>query len=122
MAPERLLVVAPSLDVRRSLAFLLEAEGFDVTATDTLALPASGENWLFNCTVVDDKAVLGPAHESIIFCIKAHPVVYYGPAPQPWLADWLAGTVETPDATGALFAAVRAAIDRARPKPRPLDG
>ncbi|RYE78569.1 MAG: hypothetical protein EOP19_21325 [Hyphomicrobiales bacterium] len=110
MASGRLLVVAPDPDLRGSLVFALEAEGLEVTAKD--ALP--GIAWLsprrFDCTVLDQKALTGEAHDSIAFCIKAHPVVLLAGRPHSWLVEWVSQVVVTPAADDALQRAVRLAI------------
>ena len=111
MASGRLLVVAPDPDLRASLVFAFEAEGFEVTARDTLP----SMDWLtdhrFACCVLDQKALAGQAYESIAFCIKAHPVVLMAARPHPWLVEWCAQVVVTPAADdNALQMAVRLAI------------
>ena len=110
MPSARLLLVAPDTDLRRSLAFALEAEGFAVTIRD--APPA--RSWLvsnrFDCTIVDQKALTGPDYEAIAFCIKAHPVVLLASRPHPWLVEWVAEIVDLPLAGNAVNSAVRHAI------------
>lgn len=107
MPSGRLLLVAPDTDLRRSLVFALETEGFSVTVRD--APPA--RSWLvsnrFDCTVVDQKALIGPDYESIAFCIKAHPVVLVTAKPHPWLVEWVAEVVDMPIIAGAVGMAVR---------------
>lgn len=110
MPSGRLLVVAPDPDLRGSLVFAFEAEGFDVTAPDTLpALDWIGQR-RFDCCVLDQKALTGEAYESIAFCIKAHPVVLTAARPHPWLVEWCSQVVVTPAADDALQVAVRLAI------------
>lgn len=110
MAAAHLLVVAPDADMRASLVFALEADGYEVTALDTLPTM----DWLaghrFDCCLLDQKALTGRAHESIAFCIKAHPVVLIAGRPHPWLVEWCAQVVVTPSADDALQMAVQLAI------------
>jgi CheY-like chemotaxis protein len=76
----RVLVVAPDLDLRRSLQFALEAEGYAVTWRADIA--ASGIAYDFDCTVVDHHALgadtsaarqfLGSHDPSILLANKPH--------------------------------------------------
>lgn len=110
MPAGRLLVVAPDTDLRRSLVFALETEGFSIVARETL--PA--RSWLvsnrFDCSVIDQKALSGEPYESIAFCIKAHPVVLLAGRPHPWLVQWVAEIVDLPLAGNDVGAAVRQAM------------
>ncbi|WP_374627234.1 hypothetical protein [Devosia sp.] len=106
----RLLVIAPDSDLRHSLVFALEAEGFEVTERAQLPSVDWAESNRFDCTVLDHKAVRGAKSESIAFCIKAAPVVLLASRPLQWLADFVAETVETPVIGNALLVAVRLAI------------
>jgi CheY-like chemotaxis protein len=109
MAPARVLVVAPNHDLRQSLAFALEVEGYNVVATDVLPNGALvGPR--YDCTVVDQRALTGPRHESIAFCIRSHPVVLLAPTALDWAAEWVAQVVETPANDGALTSAVQEAL------------
>ncbi|HEY0853475.1 MAG TPA: hypothetical protein VGD86_01485 [Devosia sp.] len=110
MASGRLLVVAPDPDLSGSLVFAFEAEGFDVTARDTLPTMDWMTQRRFDCCVLDQKALTGQAYESIAFCIKAHPVVLMAARPHPWLVEWCSQVVVTPAADDALQLAVRLAI------------
>jgi hypothetical protein len=110
MTAGRLLVVAPDNDLRGSLVFSLEAEGFEVTARDRLPTVGWMQQRHFDCTVLDQKALDGEAYESIAFCIKAHPVVLLAGNPHAWLTEWVSQVVVTPSADNALTTAVRLAI------------
>lgn len=105
-----LLVVAPETDLRQSLIFALEAEGFSVTARDT----PPARSWLatnrFDCTIVDQKAFTGPDYEAIAFCIKAHPVVLMAARPHAWLGEWVVASVELPMRGNEVATAVRQAM------------
>jgi hypothetical protein len=106
MPTGRLLLVAPLTDLRQSLVFALETEGFSVTVRDE---PPS-RAWLvqnrFDCTIVDQKAFVGQSYEQIAFCIKAHPVVLLASPPHPWLVEWVAETIELPLAANEVTSAV----------------
>lgn len=111
MAPSRLLVVAPNGDLRGSLVFALEAEGYEVTAREQLP----SLSWLtaqcFDCMVLDQEALGGEGYESIAFCIKAQPVVLLAARPLSWLIERVSQIVEMPMAGNAVAAAVREAIE-----------
>ena len=110
MAAARLLLVAPDSDLRRSLAFALETEGYALTIRD---LPPS-RAWLtangFDCTIVDQKSVVGAVHEAIAFCITAQPVVLLASAPHAWLVEWVAEVVDLPLMENAVSVAVSHAM------------
>jgi hypothetical protein len=110
MASARLLLVAPDTDLRRSLAFALETEGYTVAIRD-LPPPRA---WLasnrFDCTILDQKSLVGADYEAIAFCIKAHPVVLLANKPHPWLVEWVADVVDLPLTGNAVSAAVARAI------------
>jgi DNA-binding NtrC family response regulator len=110
MSSGRLLLVAPDTDLRRSLAFALDVEGYAVTVRD---MPPS-RAWLqanrFDCTIADQKALTGEQYEAIAFCIKAHPVVLLANTPFPWLVEWVAQIVDLPLAENAVNTAIRQAL------------
>lgn len=110
MALGRLLVIAPNSDLRGSLVFALEAEGYEVTATEELPSLSWVATQRLDCTVLDQKALVGEPHESIAFCIKAHPVVLFAVDPLSWLVEWVSQVVEMPVAGNAISAAVRQAM------------
>lgn len=109
MPSSRILVVAIDTDVRRSLVFALEAEGYRVTGVETLPTLNYLREHAFSCTVLDQRALDGKPHESISFCITAHPVILLAAQPFVWLADWVSRIVITPDSGNALTEAVLAA-------------
>jgi DNA-binding NtrC family response regulator len=110
MASGRVLVVAPNSDLRGSLVFALEAEGYEVTAKEQAPNLAWITDQRFDCTVLDQKALLGEPYESIAFCIKAHPVVLLAARPLSWLVQWVSQVVDMPVAGNAISAAVRQAL------------
>jgi len=110
MSSGRLLLVAPDTELRRSVAYILEVEGYSLTVRD--APPSRA--WLqvnrFECTIVDQKAFTGEQYEAIAFCIKAHPVVLLTNKPFPWLVEWVAEVVDLPLAENAMNSAIRHAM------------
>lgn len=110
MASGRLLVVAPDADLRGSLVFALEAEGFEVTAEAEVPAISRMAQRRFDCTVLDQKALTGQDYESIAFCIKAHPVVLLAGRPHPFLVEWVSQVVVTPAADDAMITAVNLAM------------
>lgn len=115
MPLSRILVVALDADVRRSIEFALEAEGYRATALDSLpSLDFLRQN-RFGCTVLDQRALVGEARDSISFCITAHPVVLLAGQPHPWLTDWVSQIVITPDGQNGLTKAILAATRAAAP-------
>ena len=112
MSTGRLLVVAPDADVRRSLVFALEAEGYEVgIRADLPAAP-----WLsthpFDCAVLDQRAVRPCDREVLSDTLASAPVVLLAYRPQPWLTDKVSAIVETPALEGAMVAAVEHALHR----------
>ncbi len=110
MPSGRLLLVTAETDLRQSLAFALEADGFDVTIRET----PPARQWLvanrFDCTIVDQKAFRGADYEAIAFCIKAHPVVLMAERPHPWLTEWVSATLDLPLRGNEVATAVRHAM------------
>lgn len=110
MANGRILVIAPEVDMRRSLVFALEAEGYAVTARAELDTVQFSTDPHYDCTVLDQKAVTGSAEEVIDFCERARPVVLLSDGPIAWLSDSIAQVVETPTPGSALSSAIRRAV------------
>lgn len=110
MPSGRLLLVAPDTDLRQSLVFALETEGFSVTTRDE----PPPRSWLaanrFDCTIIDQKAFTGEDYEAIAFCIKAHPVVLMAERPHAWLNEWVAAAIELPLRGNEVATAVRQAM------------
>lgn len=110
MASGRILVIAPDIDLRRSLAFALEAEGYEVSLAGELPDHAALAARRFDATVLDQKALTGPDYLDIAFCIKARPVVLLAATPRAWLVEWVAEIVEMPVIGNAVAKAVRAVV------------
>ena len=79
MASGRLLIVAPDADLRLSLQFVLEAEGYMVTARANISETTAQER--FDCTILDHRAAIGPTADIAAFCRRAHPVVLLASEP-----------------------------------------
>lgn len=104
----RILVVAPNSDFRHSLQFALESEGYEVTATESLANSATTEA---EVTVIDHHA-LGKDQDAAIAFVTAHqPVVLLANARAHALSPWAFRTVMKPMLGDSLSGAVRQAIE-----------
>jgi DNA-binding response OmpR family regulator len=112
MGSHKILVVTPKPDLLGSLLFSLETEGYAVTGRSALPdvewMQAQG----FAACVVDQGALNRESHESVAFCIRAHPVILLAETPHAYLAEWVSQVVVTPDRGEALTTALRAALRR----------
>ncbi len=109
MSADRILVIAPDPDLRRSVAFALEAEGHVVTSHATMLGPDEGKS--YDCVVLDHKAAKAVPREAVLdFCARSPRIVLLAGAPQPWLVPKVFRVVPTPHLGAALSAAVEQAI------------
>lgn len=113
MASGRILVVEPNGDVRQSLGFALEAEGYEVTLKADLPDHSWVTTEAFDATVLDQKALTGADYTSVAFCVKAYPVVLLATNPYPWLVGWVSDIVELPVIGNALSTSLRKAMHAA---------
>ncbi|GLQ56630.1 hypothetical protein [Devosia nitrariae] len=104
MANGRILIVAPEIDLRRSLRFALEAEGYAVTDLPHIKIPPP--DLRYDCTVLDRKAAVGPQADIVDFCRRSDPVILLSEVGIPWLADSIAAVVERPVAGFSLVKAI----------------
>ena len=111
MVAPSLLIVAPDAELRSSLMFALEAEGYAVSALPDIAT-ARGLAGQFDCTVLDAAAADHMLADVIGFCAFARPVVLLSDTavPTPRLDGWIAGMVEKPQLGLALSTAVQMAL------------
>lgn len=107
MPSGRLLIVAPDVDLRRSLEFLLEAEGHAVVSRAGIE---GVDAATFDCTILDHRAILAPQQEMQAFCRKARPVILLAGSPLPWLAEEIFRVVQKPLLGQPLIAAVDEAL------------
>lgn len=113
MSSARLLLVAPDDEVRRSLVFALEAEGYDVaTRADLPERPDIQSRR--DCTVLDQRALRPCDREALETCLDVSPVVLLVSRPQPWLTVQVSAVVETPITGGAMVRAVEQALHQAQ--------
>jgi len=108
-----ILVVAPDIGFRRSLAFMMETEGFRVVTLDALAGVAElGEGGArFACAVIDDAALPGGFGPAMLELERlVWPVVLLATRIDRMPVDWRYGLVEKPLLGGSLVDAVTAAI------------
>jgi hypothetical protein len=109
----KVLVITPSPELRKSLAFALEAEGHVVTSHAVLLAPDEGRG--YDCVVLDHRAAnLVPRDSALDFCAHSPHVILLAGQPDPWLASRVFRVVQTPQRGDALGIAVRAAIDDAK--------
>ena len=113
MPSGHIMVIAPNYDLRRSLAFALEAEGYVVTSHETIPGPEASRG--YDCVVLDHKVAASASREAVLaFCTKARGLILLAGMPQPWLAHVAFRVVQTPVMGEALFSAVRGAVDLAQ--------
>lgn len=112
MPSGRLLIVAPDVDLRRSLEFLLEAEGHVVVSCAGIAGVDTSN---FDCTILDHRAILAPHGEMMAFCRKARPVILLAGSPLTWLTEEIFRVVQKPLLGQPLIAAVDEALRSRRP-------
>lgn len=101
-----LLVVAPERDLRQSLHFALEAEGYRVRASEHIDwVSLAGQS--FDCAVLDQHAAERNAAETADFCLRFAPVILLANTVPHVLSDHATRTVLKPLLGAALAAAVR---------------
>lgn len=102
-----ILVITPSPDLRRSLAFALEADGYVVTSHSVIPGGESGRG--YDAVVLDHKAAKGEQGRALSLCRTA-PVVLLAGMPQPWLLGSVHRVVQTPIVGDALSRALQDTI------------
>lgn len=107
MTRGRVLVVAPQLDMRRSLEFVLDAEGFEVTSRSRLDFSSPATSSRFDCIVLDHQALTGPREQVIDFCANAAPIILVSSKPIEWLSGSVRDLVQKPVMGGAIANSVR---------------
>jgi len=110
MDAPRLLVIAPDVDICRSLTFALEAEGYAVTALPDAASATAAGPGAYDCTVIDQSAFAGTEADIRAFCAAVKPVVLLSNAPLEWAPTDLVRVVEKPTLGEPLSQAVRQAL------------
>lgn len=103
----RVLVVAPQFDLRRSLEFVLDAEGFEVTSRPRLDFSSPAASARFDCIVLDHQALTGPREQVLEFCANAAPIILVSSKPIEWLSGSVRDLVEKPVMGGAIANSVR---------------
>jgi len=103
----RVLVVAPTGDLRDSLRFALEAEGYDVVCAE---YPLDGDVGSdFACAVLDHHAI-APGAALQRFCAEHAPVIYLTNVLDATAGSGAAREVVMPQLGQALSDAVRQAV------------
>lgn len=110
MAVGRILVIAPDPDLRQSLAFMLEADGYAVEAAKVLSVQLPLTASRFDAIVLDEKALAGADEQTIDRSMKTAPVVLLAERPHPRLVEMAAEVVEIPAIGNAVSLAVRRAM------------
>jgi FixJ family two-component response regulator len=107
----KVVVIAVNRDLRKSLAFALQADGYVVTSFATMIEASQAKG--FDCVVLDHRVTKTADRDAVLdFCTSAPPIVLLAGTPQHWLLSRVASIVETPHLGAALTAAVGAAIPR----------
>jgi len=104
----RLLVIAADADLRRSLQFALEAEGFTVTCRASIGareMPAD-----YDCTVVDHHVVGSDRRAAAAFFEAFSPVILLANAPVHALSPFAFRTLQKPQLGPALSGAIHEAV------------
>jgi len=109
----RILVVAPDLSFRRSLAFLLETEGCRVDLSDLLP-PASAFSGRYDCIVIDHR-LLPPGASGAKGPVDGPPLVLLASRIEEMTARGFDRVVEKPLLGRTLVDAVRAAVREGEP-------
>jgi len=106
----RLLVIAADADLRRSLQFALEAEGFAVTCRASIAAREIPAN--YDCTVVDHHVVGSDTKAAAAFFEAFRPVILLANAPVHPLSPFAFRTLQKPQLGPALSTAIHEAVTR----------
>lgn len=105
-----LLIVAPAATLTASLRFVLEADGYHVTETKSLA-EAAHKTGRFDCTVLDHHVLAQQDEHDIVRFVKSHqPVVLLANDLIHPLSKWTFRTLTKPLLGAALSQAVRDAV------------
>jgi DNA-binding NtrC family response regulator len=107
MGRGHILVVAPQPDMRRSLEFVLDAEGFDVTSRAGVDFASPASSAPYDCIVMDHQALSGPREQVIDFFAQTAPVVLVSSKPIEWLSGSVKELIEKPVMGGAVANSVR---------------
>jgi FixJ family two-component response regulator len=113
----RLLIVAPDTDLRQSLEFMLEADGYEVVSYPTIEAVQFLER--FDCTILDHRAIAPPIEAVMAFCRLAIPVILLAGTPVPWLEEMVFCLVQKPLLGGPLLAAIESALGAGLPPATP---
>jgi hypothetical protein len=103
-----ILVIARDPDLRQSLQFALEAEGYAVTWRPGIGAP--GQLHHFDCTVVDHHALGDDWAATLAFCVLNRPVVLLANSLVHPLSPNVFRTVLKPMLGAALSEAIRDAL------------
>jgi len=107
----RVLVIATNKDMRQSLAFALETEGFTVTSRPDI--PGADGARGYDCVILDHRAAMPNPSLAQVFCSRSQYLVILSSRRMPWLTDLADEVLTTPVEGPALVdAALRATACR----------
>lgn len=104
----RILLVAPDSDLRKSLEFALQAEGYEVTSRASIA--ARLQPGTYDCTVLDHHAIGNDRKAAASFCSIFAPVILLANEQPHALSPAAFNTLMKPLLGAALSEAIREAI------------
>jgi CheY-like chemotaxis protein len=104
-----LLIVAPSPDLRQSLTFAFESEGYEVVAVASLGDPRPQPDKV-DCIVLDHHATDASDADALDFCARYTPIVLLANYAPHKLSSLVFRTVQKPLLGPTLSFAVRVAV------------
>lgn len=112
---DRILVIAQDADLRRSVQFALEAEGYAVTVRSSMETGELPRH--FDCAVIDHHALAPNRADAIAFLQSFAPAILLANVEMHQLSNWAYRTLLKPMLGPALISAIRDAIaTRVAPK------
>lgn len=105
----QILLVAPDSDLRKSVEFALQVEGYDVTSRASIA---AREQPHYDCTVVDHHALGNNRRRAADFCEIYEPVILLANHLPHELSPYAFRTVMKPLLGAALTDAIHDAIGK----------
>jgi len=105
----RILLVAPDSDLRKSVEFALQAEGYEVTSRASIG---ARERPHYDCTIVDHHVLGNDPHAAADFCEIFEPVILLANQVPHALSPYAFRTVMKPLLGAPLTNAIHDAIDR----------
>jgi hypothetical protein len=107
MHKTRILIIAPTSDLQRSLRFAVEAEQYDVTWRASIGATMRPDQ--FDCTIVDHHALGDDPSAARLFAEAFQPAILLANGPHP-LSPFVFRTILKPHLGPAVTAAIRDAL------------